>query len=281
MKHTILFFLLAVIALSSCQEVVQLDVEEGQRRLVVNGGIQRRNNADSLRQRISLTTTYGFYEESFPPPTVTDARVVVFDGTDSIPFEHTGFGFYEATYSPQPGAYTLVIDYNNERYTAIDTMTPAPTFDSVRYEFQEKTIFDDEGYTLQLYFQDNPDYIEYYRFVQFINDSLSLEINPGTRFETLTDGELIDGEYVSGRKPNDIPGQVGDTMRIEMYSISRIFYDYTFAILRLAGGAGSLNEPPPAGVRGNVGNTTNEDNYALGFFEATDVVIEEVIIEEK
>ncbi|MEM8847438.1 MAG: hypothetical protein AAGD17_10085 [Bacteroidota bacterium] len=62
----------------------------------------------------------------------------------------------------------------------------------------------------------------------------------------------------------------GDVVDIEMYGISRDYYDYIKIFISQLGGVG-LFEATPVAVRGNCINETSPENYAFGYFRLTEV----------
>jgi len=60
-------------------------------------------------------------------------------------------------------------------------------------------------------------------------------------------------------------------VNIEMYGVSRAYYDYIKILIGQLGGVG-LFEATPVAVKGNCINETNPDNYAFGYFRLTEVV---------
>ena len=67
------------------------------------------------------------------------------------------------------------------------------------------------------------------------------------------------------------PFKPGDVVDIEMYGISKAYYDYIKILISQLGGVG-LFESTPVDVKGNCVNTTNPENYAFGYFRLTQVV---------
>ncbi|MDG1766705.1 MAG: DUF4249 family protein, partial [Flavobacteriales bacterium] len=102
-----------LILLSSCQEVIELDLNEGDaQRLVVNGWMT--DQPGRQRVDLSLTTSY-FLNEA--PPRVSDAIVSVTDGTATWVFTEEEPGTYrpEADVVGEAGkTYVLNIEYAGE-----------------------------------------------------------------------------------------------------------------------------------------------------------------------
>ena len=67
------------------------------------------------------------------------------------------------------------------------------------------------------------------------------------------------------------PFQPGDVLQIEMYGISRPYYDYIKILVEQLGGT-DLFDSTPVAVKGNCINETNPENYAFGYFRLTQVV---------
>jgi hypothetical protein len=56
------------------------------------------------------------------------------------------------------------------------------------------------------------------------------------------------------------------------YGISKTYYNYLSILIKISGGdSGGPFQSPPATVRGNIINTTNKDNYALGYFSLGEI----------
>ena len=110
---------LAVVALgTACERVVDVDIPDPDRRLVVEGRIELIKEAPSSAQRIRLTTTDAFFSQEAPPP-ATGATVSVTDGAGaSFTFTETAPGIYETTslMGRIGETYTLSIDYAGDRY---------------------------------------------------------------------------------------------------------------------------------------------------------------------
>ena len=61
-------------------------------------------------------------------------------------------------------------------------------------------------------------------------------------------------------------------LNIILSCISSQYYNYMNVLLAIAGSnCGSPFQSPPATVRGNIINTSNETNFALGYFTLSEV----------
>ena len=68
---------------------------------------------------------------------------------------------------------------------------------------------------------------------------------------------------------NILPFLPGDVVDIELFGISRDYYNYIEILTDQLGGVG-LFEPTPVAVKGNCINITNPENYAFGYFRVND-----------
>ncbi len=89
---------------AACERVIEVEIEESERRLVVEGRIELVKEAPGGVQSIRLTTTDAFFSNRAPPP-ATGAQVIVLDGAGGVfPFVETQPGLYEtATLLPRIG----------------------------------------------------------------------------------------------------------------------------------------------------------------------------------
>jgi hypothetical protein len=62
--------------------------------------------------------------------------------------------------------------------------------------------------------------------------------------------------------------KIGDKVTVSHYGISKEYYNYINILVSISGGNGG-GPFPPATV-GNIINTTNADNYPLGYFSLSE-----------
>ena len=96
-KSHLLILFLSLLFLSSCEEVVQLDLPTAAPRIVIEASINWQKGTTGNFQKIKLTTTTGFYNTVIP--TVSGATVIV-KNSSNVNFiftELTGTGEYVCT----------------------------------------------------------------------------------------------------------------------------------------------------------------------------------------
>lgn len=275
--------LAALLPLLTACETVLTDYEAPAARplLVVEGGIERRPDADSLVQRIVLSTTRAFVGPNAAPPAVETATVTVSDGITTFPFLHEGGGVYVCRgLAGRVGTtYTLRLTWDGATYTATETLLPVPAIERVYTEFVPGGAFSDDGVYVKLDTQDPANAPNHYLWRLFIDGELQMNPDPGNSREVIASDEFFDGQPLRGLTPNgEIAVVPGDTVRVEQVAISKRRYDYLFAIFNLTASTPLFGDPPPANPPGNIRNEQPGGPAALGYFGAAEVSVAGLIV---
>ncbi len=268
---SILFILFLALSISSCEEVINLDLEESEPRLVVDASLIWYMDTPGNFQQIKLSETIGFYDEEAQP--VTDAMVIIkTDSGDEFIFEHEENGFYvNSEFNPKfEENYNLEISYEDDIYTASSNFVPVPGIDSI--EQNSEGGFTREDLEIDAFFTDpaGEDNTYLFRFSNLSSLKVSLEIY---------EDEFTDGNQVSASYSNDDLA-AGDEIFITMEGITKPFYNYLF-ILQTQGGdnGGGPFQSQPATVKGNIINETNPENYPFGYFRLSEADSTTYIVE--
>jgi len=255
----IIFLLLSLNSLYSCEEVVQVDLEESEPRLVIEASILWRKNTAGNVQLIKLTTTAPFFDDQIPP--AEGASVSIFSETGmEFEFEEMEPGiFRNDQFVPQLNkTYELEIEYQDEVYKATETLLPVASLEYI--EQTDNGGFGGEDIEFKAYFTDPPNTQNYY-LVRFFYEELTIQIYE----DKFTDGNQTFA-YFSNEDLNP-----GDEIGFEIQGISKRFYEYLFILRSQAGsGNGGPFQTQPTTVRGNIINTTNPDNFAFGYFRLSE-----------
>lgn len=255
-KALVLFSLFCVLFLSSCEDVVNLDLETGQTRIVVDAEIIWQKGTPGNEQTIKISKTAPYYNNTTPK--VSGAQVRVENSTGTVfTFNETEPGIYVCTnFIPVLNTdYTLYVQAEGQSFTAVEKLTSVTPIDRV----EQETVPDFDGkdiIELTFYYKDPADQVNYY-----LSDyKSSFLIYP--EYE-LTDDDFFNGNEVSTRYSHE-DMKAGNTVDITHRGISKNFYDYMNLILEIYGG--SPFSIPPGNIRGNIVNTTDSNNYAFGYF---------------
>ena len=263
-KITYLFGFIILIIASSCQDVIHVDLNTASPKLVVDGSLQWLKGTTGNEQKITLTTTTGYYDTTIPTVsgaivTVTNSDNVVFNFTEQTP----NSGVYICSnFVPEIKGYLLTILLNGQTYTATETLKSVAPITNI-VQTNDVGFGGETEVQLKTYFNDPSIATNYYLFRYKTN------INAIPSFNALKD-EFFQGNsffdfYTNKKlKPND-------TVDITSYGISQRYFEYMNKLITVAGSqGGSPFSTPPATVRGNIVNQTNADNFALGYFNVSE-----------
>jgi hypothetical protein len=256
---TVIFLLL----LTSCEEVVNVDLDTASPRLVVDASINWEQGTDGAQQKIKLTTTTSYYSNAVP--VVTGATVFVKNSSNTVFdfIEVPATGEYVCTnFIPQLNeTYTLTVISNGQTYNATETLKSVASIQDI-VQNNEGGITGDQ-IEIKTFFNDPAGEDNYYMFkYKYSNKSkLDYQVNDDKFFQGNTFFSLSNNDDLSA----------GDQIDVAHYGISRSYYNYMNILLSVAGNTGgSPFQSPPATVRGNIINATNFDNYALGYFRLSE-----------
>lgn len=269
MKNYIkLLLALFMVALTGCEDVIDVDVQTDTLRLVVEASLDWEKGTTGNEQLITLRTSTPFFETE--STNVTGAEVTVTNNATGEVFLFTdqNNGTYTtSTFEPQLEAtYTLEILYDGERYVAEDTMNPVPDITDIYQDTEDG--FDDETIELHIVFNDFEEEGDNYLFKFERPQDLLPTLETGD--DEFINGNEVDWWYeIDDDEDEEIkPLLPGDVVNISMHGISRPYFNYIDIVIDQMGGVG-IFEATPVDVKGNCINTTNPDNYAHGYFRVT------------
>lgn len=269
--------LIVIIALSftACYEdVIKVDLETAETRLVIDASIDWIKGTTGNEQKIKLTTTTGYYEDKFP--TISGATITITNTKNAVFefIESTSKGEYTCTnFEPVIGeTYTLTVNLNGQTYTAMETLIGTPKIEDTIKQNNKGGMAGDE-IEITYYYKDNGAEYNYYlysvemRHIKFPQYSVeNNEMNKGA----------LTAVYYSHE---DL--EMGDVLNLKLYGISKRYYDYMAKLLLASGNDdGPMFSPTPAAVRGNIVNQTDSENFAYGYFRLSEVDIKDYTIKE-
>lgn len=249
--------LLLVLFFSSCEDVVTLDLETGQTKIVVDAEIMWLKGTTGEVQTIKISKTAPYYNNTTPKVSGAQVRVENSNG-DVFIFDETEPGSYVCTnFVPVINMdYTLYVTAEGQSFKAVEKLTSVTPIDRV----EQKIVPDFGGedvIELTFYYKDPVDEINYY-LTDYKSDFL---IFP--EYE-LTKDELYNGNEINTRFSDEDKIQPGTIVDITNRGISKNFYNYMNLLLEVYGG--SPFSIPPGNIRGNIVNTTDANNFAFGYF---------------
>lgn len=253
-----------MLTMYNCEDVVDVNLNTTEPRLVVEASINWYKNTAGNQQSIKLSLTAPFFNDTVPPANGANVQITDSNANTYTFLEDGNTGIYSTSnFNPVLNeTYTLIIVYDNETYTAQETLTPVVPIDFI--EQINDGGFTGEDIELKAYYTDPLDADNYYLF-EFISD---IPVIPTLEVyeDRFTNGNQIFGYYTE----EDL--ETGDIVTIRNYGISKRFYDYMFILLQQGSSdGGGPFETQPATVRGNCINATNSDNYPFGYFRLSEV----------
>lgn len=278
MKLPLFLLLVAALGLSACEDVIDVDIPEGQSLLVVEGGVT--DQPGPYVVRLSRTIPY-FTEQGLPPVPGAVLTLTDNEGQRETLREQTPGTYVTSTFRGNIGhQYTLRIQAEGEEYQAETEIRRTPPIDSIRAEYRAATQLDKAGYYVLYYGPELRGLGDYYRFKVIRNGRL---LNRPSDLFVRSD-ELVDGNYIGAFELNNNQGEeetfeLGDSIRVEMNSVPRDYFFYLNEIVTQLNNTG-LFAAPPANVRTNVRNVNPQSaRKAVGYFSGYTVRQDSLVIE--
>lgn len=268
---------IAAIFLAGCERVVDLQIPNGPRRLVVEARLERALDFTATAQVIRLSTTADYFGGDYPPA-ASGAIVRVTDDLNRVTtFAETGTpGLYQAPFSftvARTRKYTLSVDFEGQHYTSTDSTRQVPRITNLVFDLPNGGRYaGTDGLRAAITYTDTPNVRNYYLWEQYVNDVRQTGPDSSVKLRLIGNDLINDGLRVDGFQPYegiDIP--IGANVLVRQLAISEQMYRYYFALNDQLGSDGSPFAVPPASVRGNVQNTTNPSLPALGYFSVSEV----------
>ena len=237
-RVTIKYFLFfaAVILVFSCEEVIDIDLNSSDPKLVAEGLIEKNSVA---YVRLSYTTDYFTSEEL---EYEENATVILTNKSGvSETLTYCGDGLYkgDSIKGTIDDEYTMTIEENGNIYQAVSKLYPAVQIYSVHYDKQENKGPGPEetNYKMVLTFSDDPLTDNYYLIKFRVNDTLETD-----RYTLLKDYYYTTYNIIEYSTPI-IEFEENDKVVITVYSIDEDAYTYLNELNDLSGFSMSYSTP--------------------------------------
>lgn len=275
MKKILLYSILlfTTIFTTSCEEVVNIELDNSDPKLVIDAIIKWQKGTTGENQTIKLSLTNDFYTNEILPAngaivSITNSSDVVFN---FIEVPTTG-DYVCANFQPVIGeTYRLEILYEGDVYTATSRLFATPDIINVTQETVPGIGGEDE-IQIKYFFQDNGLEENYYLLgVKNPNKQIP---EYGVVSDEFFQGNVMFGFYGSSET------EPGITLDLSVQGISKSYHNYMNKLITIAGsGSGNPFATPPATIRGNITNTTNNNDYPLGYFELGEIAIVNYLVQ--
>lgn len=278
MKKYIYILTITLSFISCTKEVIIDNLDNVNPRLVIEASldIHKYNNSYN-KQTIKLSKTTGYYNNNYPQVkgaviSVTDengnSMGTFLDVNPAIPNDEED-GVYTAVDFTKPtvgSTYYLNITVDGETYTAQDSYTSIVDINEIK---QQTISFGDDIIQINVNIDNEIGVDNYYL----------TKIDPPFRIISEY-GSGNDEEFTEepGKNNFDVITYIDEELEkdmeidISLYGISKNYQNYLSKLFLIAQGSNGPFSTAPASVRGNILNTTNQDNYALGYFSVNQFI---------
>ncbi|MDA6068370.1 DUF4249 domain-containing protein [Flavobacterium sp. AC] len=255
-KAFTLFSLLFVLLFLSCDKVVELDLETGDPKIVIDAEIIWEKGTSGSEQTIKISRMAPYYSPTTPKVSGAQVRVENSDGV-IFTFNESEPGLYKCTnFVPAIDMeYKLFVQVDGQTLTATEKLVAVPPIERVDQEFMAD-ITGPDLIVVSFYYKDPADQVNYY-LTDYKTDFLAYPDYSPSSDEFVNGNEIVEKYADTDLKP-------GKVLDITHRGISKNFFNYMNLILQ----ASSSNPfgSVPANIRGNIINTTDTNNFALGYF---------------
>jgi hypothetical protein len=266
MTKYILISIAIFIILSSCEEVIKVDLNSSDPAFVVEAIIYQ----DSVALvRLTSTSSYFSFEES---EVIENASIKISDGTSSEELSYTGNGYYRGNtiIGTEEKTYEIEIMHEGNIYKGLSYLPKKTDIISISYgKSDEVNLFNPYGetmFTIESEFIDDPGIDNFY-MVRFILDGQVLK----NSLYVLTEHNAVNGAL----DISDINSTDNDTIRfsewmfyeggeaeVQIFSIDKSVYNYFVQLNDVLYWKRRFMPPTPYNPVSNI------NNGALGYFAA-------------
>jgi hypothetical protein len=305
-------FLVPIIALPmlfmtlSCEDEIDPDLAASEPLVNIDAWINNKPEA----QVVQITWTIDYDDNDQLPPAVPDCSVIITDdlGKEYIFVENKqkkdgtyvwipggpgeSFGGVGRSFSLSvqlPSVIALNPKYNGQLFTATSFMADVPSVDDITYEVQESNAFNnsEEGFRAEFKSKDllgigNAYWIRTYKNGRYLNKASEINIayDAGTSKDSGFDGVSFLPPIRAGINPSEVdenddplpPYEVGDSIYVEIHSISESAFNYLGQIIANTNrqtGLGSIFSSTP--LSNSSTNILSNGPIVVGFFNTASV----------
>ena len=282
MKTLYLFIGLIVLFFSSCEEVIEIDINDANPEVIIEAII-----TDLIGPyTVKITKSGDFYEPGIYE-TISNAIIILSDddGNSEI-LEEIEEGIYQTDeIIGLPGkTYKLSIDIEGKNYYASSTMPEKVILEKLTYKYSEisNPHQTTDGYSVSFMINDPANALNYYRLKIYRNGELYTDAQ---NYIILWDDKLFDGNRATLpiKKGGEL-FQLNDTLDVELHTLNKESYWYYRTlnnVITKDNPMGSFGKQMMEGSTAPANPETNWTNGALGFFTTSCVSTKRIVIEKE
>lgn len=279
-----LFSLLIAVVMSwSCQEIIDVDLEQSESKLVIEGVLVDQESF----QKIKISESLNYFDTTGLSP-FTEAEVNLLDSDYNLIDQFVYFGEDSAYRSNMPleltvgTEYIIQIEAKGELLEAKGTILENATLDSLYYLSAEELqslgqpVFG-EGYFMFVNGVLNNEGIEYFKLDVTVNDTL--QNSRGALSNSVLTSEFFGKSFQALPVPGSFEEE--DSVGLELYTLNEDVYQYYVEFINLLFNDGGVFSPPPVNPTTNIKNITNPENLPLGFIQFSSVQRRSIVIKAR
>ena len=270
--------LLSAFALTSCEEVIDLNLDTAPKKLVIDAALDWKKGEAKAYPIVDISYTEAYFGETHSP--AIDNAVVkivsgsqtysltLWDGTTTITSDNLnklkgGSRYvFPAGISPELGKdYELIIELNGQTYTAKDKMLEAPVIPSNKIVQKENGGFLGDRKELRFNFDGINDGVANAYLLKLSQSNISK-----TDYDTLDDNYIANNKFffIMTGVDDDEKLNKGDVVNVILYRIHPQYKEFAQMIVQISRGQNPF--AIPTRPIGNIVNTTNKRENPLGAF---------------
>ena len=270
--------LLSAFALTSCEEVIDLNLDTAPKKLVIDAALDWKKGEAKAYPIVDISYTEAYFGETHSP--AIDNVVVkivsgsqtysltLWDGTTTITSDNLnklkgGSRYvFPAGISPELGKdYELIIELNGQTYTAKDKMLEAPIIPSNKIVQKENGGFLADRKEVRFYFDGINDGVANAYLLKLSQSNISKTV-----YGTLDDNYIANNKFffIMAGVDNDEKLNKGDVVNVILYRIHPQYKEFAQMIVQISRGQNPF--AIPTRPIGNIVNTTNKRENPLGAF---------------
>ncbi len=287
----LLYIIPLVFLFSSCEDVVQIKLDEGSKLFVIDAFIN-----DLRSDQIVRVTTNDTYFSNRQAPPVENASVELLDLNTNATynFTYTSNGKYVYSIGPSDTIarnghkYILKVTINGETYTSLNEQNRPAAIDSIASYYNDGSdpfSGPKDTYNCLLFAKDkadnNPDYywVRTFRNDTLFNDPADLNITIDGVGGPVTNAPEDSTEFTP---PATFLGfktyAYHDKCRVQIHSISRETYFFFLQAIQQINNAG-LFATTPENIKTNISTPSTATTRAIGWFSISSAVTKEKLVE--
>jgi|TARA_B110000093_G_scaffold117454_1_gene125742 hypothetical protein len=241
--NTVSILVIGMVVLSSCEDVVDVDLSDGSPQFAVDAFI-----TDNKNPEIKLSLTQDYFDDS-GADYLEDALVFISDGINpdyEFTFEDGAYRYPSIINLEEGVEYKLSIISGDNTYEAVSSVNPVPSIDSIGVEFQEGVFGFEAGYFAEFFARDIADREDFYWARYSRNDTLQnnpsdLIISQDASFSgNGADGLIFIPPIRQGINDFSRIYQSEEFIHVELWSIDETVFNYLAQVAEQTGIGGPL-----------------------------------------